>query len=127
MKNYRAVALSEIGSAHIKTGKVCQDASAVFEDTLYTAIVVSDGHGGDRHFRSDMGSKLALEIFERSIPEFALAMSKCNDAKLRNRLLKDFEKHLILMWREEISNELIISPFTPHKLSAIDFTPFHLF
>ena len=117
MKDIRTLALSVIGSAHIKAKKVCQDASAVFEGGAYSAIVVSDGHGGEKHFRSDVGSKLALEVFERSIPEFVSAISKCNDEKQQCRLLRDFEKHLIMMWREEVTNELIISPFTYEELA----------
>ena len=50
------------GSEHIKTNKPLQDYSGSKLDmqkkTAY--ILVADGHGGEKYFRSDVGSYLAV-------------------------------------------------------------------
>ncbi|MBQ8179217.1 MAG: protein phosphatase 2C domain-containing protein [Candidatus Methanomethylophilaceae archaeon] len=49
------------GASHESKGTPCQDSSGSFQGRDYTLVVVSDGHGGNRHFRSDVGSRLAVE------------------------------------------------------------------
>ena len=49
------------GASHEISGKVCQDYCQAEVTDSYTIGVVSDGHGGDRYFRSDVGSKSAVE------------------------------------------------------------------
>ncbi|KZR84472.1 hypothetical protein PMIT1342_00045 [Prochlorococcus marinus str. MIT 1342] len=58
---------SLIGASHRRKGVVCQDSSlsASFRSRSGVPIklmVVADGHGGARYWRSDVGSKLACEI-----------------------------------------------------------------
>ncbi|ABM79595.1 protein phosphatase 2C domain-containing protein [Prochlorococcus marinus] len=58
---------SLIGASHRRKGVVCQDysLSASFRSRSGVPIklmVVADGHGGTRYWRSDVGSKLACEI-----------------------------------------------------------------
>ncbi len=49
------------GRSHIVSGTPCQDYSAHVVSDGYAIAVVSDGHGSAPHFRSDVGSKLAVE------------------------------------------------------------------
>ena len=60
-----------VGESHIETGKPCQDNSfsEVFIDGISVAIV-SDGHGGKRYFRSDVGSKIATGVALDKIKSF---------------------------------------------------------
>ena len=58
------------GESHKLSEKPCQDyAYAESSDTLSMAIV-SDGHGGERYFRSQIGSKLLVEITKKSVRSF---------------------------------------------------------
>lgn len=59
------------GESHKADDKPCQDASfsAVYDDGLAMAIVC-DGHGGERYFRSDVGSRLAIEVIRDSVRTF---------------------------------------------------------
>jgi serine/threonine protein phosphatase PrpC len=62
-----------IGSSHLASGKPCQDAS--FAGTigdLHLAIV-SDGHGGAIHSRSDVGAQLAIYAVQGVIEEHPLS------------------------------------------------------
>ena len=62
-----------IGSSHLASGKPCQDASyAGTIGDLHLAIV-SDGHGGAIHSRSDVGSQLAIYAVQGVIEEHPLS------------------------------------------------------
>lgn len=58
------------GASHEISGKVCQDYCQAEVTDSYTIGVVSDGHGGDRYFRSDVGSKSAVEATLDCVREF---------------------------------------------------------
>ncbi len=65
------------GESHKVDNKPCQDASfsAVYEDGLAIAIVC-DGHGGERYFRSDVGSRMATEVISESVKTFVENIDK---------------------------------------------------
>ena len=78
MRNFSGMAISQIGYSHARKDKPCQDASGFVKDKNYAAIMVCDGHGGDKHFRSDIGSKIAIGICEKSLEEFVKCTAKRN-------------------------------------------------
>ena len=65
------------GESHKADNKPCQDASfsAVYDDGLAMAIVC-DGHGGERYFRSDVGSRLAVDVICDSVKTFVENIDK---------------------------------------------------
>ena len=65
------------GESHKVDDKPCQDASfsAVYDDGLAIAIVC-DGHGGERYFRSDVGSRMATEVIAESVKTFVENVDK---------------------------------------------------
>ena len=65
------------GESHKADNKPCQDASfsAVYDDGLAIAIVC-DGHGGERYFRSDVGSNMATEVICESVKTFVENVDK---------------------------------------------------
>jgi len=65
------------GESHKADSKPCQDASfsAVYDDGLAIAIVC-DGHGGERYFRSDVGSRMATEVICDSVKTFVENVDK---------------------------------------------------
>ena len=65
------------GESHKTDNKPCQDASfsAVYDDGLAIAIVC-DGHGGERYFRSDVGSCMATEVICESVKTFVENVDK---------------------------------------------------
>jgi len=65
------------GESHKADDKPCQDASfsAVYDDGLAMAIVC-DGHGGERYFRSDVGSRMATEVIRDSVKTFVENVDK---------------------------------------------------
>lgn len=65
------------GESHKAENKPCQDASysVVYDDGLAIAIVC-DGHGGERYFRSDVGSRMATEVILNSVRTFVANVDK---------------------------------------------------
>lgn len=66
-----------LGESHKADNKPCQDASfsTVYDDGLAIAIVC-DGHGGERYFRSDVGSRMATEVIRDSVKTFVENVDK---------------------------------------------------
>ena len=53
-----------------RTALVCQDSSAHKVGDNYAIAVVADGHGSKKHFRSNIGSKFAVEATLETIANF---------------------------------------------------------
>lgn len=60
------------GSSHYDNGKPMQDWSEhlYLEDCKADILLVSDGHGSEKHFRSDRGAKFAVEAAKEGVVEF---------------------------------------------------------
>lgn len=60
------------GFSHDSNGKPMQDWSKHLSLEKYKAdiLLISDGHGGSKHFRSDRGAKFAVEAAEEGLTEF---------------------------------------------------------
>lgn len=64
-----------IGESHKGNNKPCQDcAFSASSDSLSIAIV-SDGHGGERYFRSNIGSEIVVDVIKESIKDFKKNLS----------------------------------------------------
>ena len=110
------------GYSHKLNEKECQDASYSWTEKRYCGIIVCDGHGGEKYFRSAAGSKLACEIGYYAISAFMLEVSKefkkgkkdlelflakhSMDAKL-DRL----QKAITIQWREAVAADITERPF----------------
>lgn len=64
------------GASHADAGGKCQDASLSWTAEDMAIIIVSDGHGGERHRNSAVGAGLACQITMRHLREF------CNNVGL---------------------------------------------
>ena len=88
---------SVMGASHEKTGLVCQDSSAFKICDNYAVAVVADGHGSKKHFRSDVGSKAAVEVSIEAIEKFCENIDEF-EAKFKedpDYLLTKMEKYII--------------------------------
>ena len=59
------------GESHKATDKPCQDYSFCSQMATHTIAIISDGHGGTRYYRSEVGSRLLTEVTARCLTEFA--------------------------------------------------------
>lgn len=63
------------GYSHKASGKPCQDFVYSESSPELSMAIVSDGHGGERYFRSDKGAMFVVEIATQSIRTFVRALS----------------------------------------------------
>lgn len=66
-------AISRRGLSHFASGKPLQDASKAVKGEDYCIAVVCDGHGGEKHFRSEIGSNYAADVAIEKFEEFVKA------------------------------------------------------
>ena len=70
MENFHCFSITHKGAKHTDDEE-CQDASVHVDDLKNAAIaVVADGHGSSRCFRSDIGSKAAVDAAKNTIKFF---------------------------------------------------------
>lgn len=112
---------SHQGASHKRSGKVCQDAAfARYEKgDRYAVAIVSDGHGGANYFRSDRGSRFAVDATQKSIRRFIL---NCDMGALQREpeyYLKQLEQNIVYEWRERVKQDYYTHPFTDEEINLM--------
>ena len=108
------------GISHIEKGIDCQDAcNAQLSGNKLTGIAcVADGHGSSKHFRSDKGSVLAVQVAEKALFDFygtivrekAAFFNRKDNSDIKNdnvkSKLKELEANIIYSWRKAVEEDL---------------------
>ena len=143
MSMYRSFNFTSIGSSHIKKGTVCQDFSKSIETDNYKLAVISDGHGGADYFRSDRGSRLAVEAFcqcaeeaftstttlqEENTEEVFLqnkaknlsdALNACKTEKHIEEQVRWFMRCIVTRWNILVNEDIIADPFCEEEMTEL--------
>ncbi len=122
---WRVAAAEATGAHHIANGMLHEDAWAVQPTTSRTrdeatfAVAVADGHGHARHFRSSVGSKLAVRVASEMGAALAAELSGETDAdRVESVLRTRFGPGVVGSWRDEVDKHLRANPVTPEEHSA---------
>ena len=125
MKNYIIDNISIRGFSHIQANKECQDNSLSWQTESYAAVIVCDGHGGEKYIRSADGSAIACEMGKRAIDEFmqsvyvkkTLSNNYVSDLNSNNydKLLSQLERSISHCWNEEVINNYTEIPLDTDK------------
>lgn len=107
------------GASHEQSGLVCQDSSAHFVCEDYAVAVVADGHGSKKHFRSNMGSKFAVEATLDTIANFYKNSEDFETQFPANHkfITKKIEKQIIANWNTKVNDHLKNNPVTEDEKS----------
>ena len=109
--NYRSFACSERGAEHEKNDMVCQDSAINYidKDLAVMIIAVADGHGSAECFRSDTGSRFAVECAVECIKNFILTIRENNISvnEKKDELLAQLSNSIIAAWNEKIEKDYI--------------------
>ena len=107
------------GASHDKTGLVCQDSSAYKVCDNYAVAVVADGHGSKKHFRSNIGSKYAVEATIATIDRFYSDTEQFEENFLSNSklIIKNIQKQIISDWNVLVNKHLEENPVTDDERS----------
>ena len=125
------------GASHIKSNKVCQDCSFSESTPELSIALVSDGHGGERYYRSHIGSELACEvssdlirIFVRQMPsdffvgapltQYGVNGECCGQpSKKHIDALHQLGNSIIAKWREKIEAHAKENPISAEEMSMV--------
>lgn len=108
------------GSEHIKTAKPCQDYSLATTDRRKSCAyaLVADGHGGEKYFRSEHGSRLAVtctvEALNKVLRELFSYIRK-NDLHVIDKTLKNLCSRILILWREKVKSHFYENPLTDEE------------
>lgn len=108
----------ERGSSHVLIDKPCQDFAMSLSSPSYAIGIVADGHGSDKYFRSERGSKFAVEVTMEILKEF---LSSTNNMTClpNGDWQKQIAASIISHWNDRIENDKTNEPFTDEELQAL--------
>lgn len=88
------------GITHIRADKPNQDAWGFVQTTACTCLAVADGHGADKHYRSDVGAQLAVTNALELLQLFA---QQSFDTQHIKRSADYLAAKLVQLWRNAIN------------------------
>ena len=105
---------SIIGASHTAKGTVCQDWSAYTATDHYALAVVADGHGSKKHFRSDVGSKLAVEATVSTVRDYYADVDLFEECLVEDprKVMRKLEKTIISRWNSAVKEHFDANPVT---------------
>ena len=116
---WKIISASVRGSAHQRTGLPNQDAvdygMADRSEPAATVLAVSDGHGGGRHFRSQVGSMLAVHVSVETVREHVCRTPGLNGSAD----LSELSQKIVNAWLSAVGSDLQHNPFTEEELAAL--------
>lgn len=116
---YNGFSHSVMGASHVAKGTVCQDASAHKVAEAYAVVVVADGHGSKKHFRSNIGSQAAVEATIETIERFYEDPESFEKEfpVHHKRIIRNIEKQIITLWNQKVNKHHDENPVTIEERS----------
>lgn len=106
-------AASVHGKKYREHGLPCQDSCAVLEFEGVQAIAVADGHGGKDYFRSDIGSRLAVETAMNQIKIFCSELT--DEQRFSVSGIQNFNFKLCEQWQESVKEHWHQNPVSSEE------------
>ncbi|GEP34810.1 hypothetical protein NSZ01_25780 [Nocardioides szechwanensis] len=115
-RRWTALSGTQIGSVHVRDGLPLQDSHAVrvAGDTAYVAV--ADGHGHRLHFRSDVGSALAVDL---SLELLEAALPHLTDVAEAQTTLRAVGTDLVARWTAAVYAHIEQHPFDPEERALV--------
>lgn len=119
---WRVLKESVQGASHIRVGKPNQDAIESSQKTngvLPIILAVSDGHGSSKCFRSEIGSKLAVDCAISVSDEFLQNAAQLNLSHIRDSAQRLLTVDILQKWARAVEDHLTTHPFTDSELETL--------
>mgnify|MGYP000859513989 CR=1 FL=1 len=115
-RRWTAMSGTHLGSVHVRDGLPLQDSHGVRTTEAATVVAVADGHGHRLHFRSDVGSALAVAIIEDLLVE---ALPELTDVRRAEAALRGVGADLVDRWTEAVQAHVAEHPFTEDEAGVV--------
>lgn len=120
---WRVAGCSVRGAAHVRGGLPNQDALSLWSGDAggiaCAAASVADGHGGPRHFRSETGARLAVEIAVRRLRALAPGLERCAPAERARHVEAHAPAAIVGEWVEKVRADLAAQPIRNVEWAAL--------
>lgn len=103
-----------IGGSHQLSGLPCQDSAMSEEYQRTRIIIVADGHGSRKHFRSERGSGFACQVALAEIKAMLDSLSGPPDEEA----LGGLKERILEQWRQKVIQDVEAEPWTPEELEG---------
>lgn len=111
------------GFSHKAQGKPCQDFASIVQKKGFAIISVADGHGGERYFRSECGSRIAVEVAEAEFQKLLIDISKRQwlDGKINwEQTIKAFESNIVKEWQNKVEADFANRPLSEEEKVLVE-------
>ena len=123
LTEWRVIGETVPGATHLRAGIPNQDAILQLRESsrsLPIILSLSDGHGSDKCFRSNTGSRFAVKKAAQVVAEFLDARRAAFDLTEIEKEGKEFlGKEFLRKWRKAVENDLKNKPFTTAELDRV--------
>lgn len=111
---WRAICGSVRGTTHILNGKPNQDSirSEIDRAGEYGILAVADGHGSDKCFRSDIGSRLAVRTAVEMLERIAKQSNGSNLSFIKDVIENKLPESILSIWRKRIEEDYLTARFS---------------
>jgi len=121
---WRVLGHSVRGASHRRSGAPNQDAILWWSpapDGPPIALVVSDGHGSDKSFRSEIGSRLAVETTMGLLRELLGVLSRSPNLSAVKRTAEErLPQEIVRGWQAAVDAHLATHPLTEEELARLE-------
>jgi len=120
---WRAIGKSVRGANHFQTSLPNQDAIGWWTGAqcgLPLIMAISDGHGGERSFRSNRGSKIAVQITLQVLQEFIKGLADPGDlVEAEHMATAELPEAILRRWEQAVRVDLEGNPFQELELKRL--------
>ena len=120
---WRVMGESVSGASHRRAGVPNQDAILQLRESGIGSpliLAVSDGHGGNKYFRSHKGSYFAVNTATQLVREFLNDRSgDLNPSEIESKAKEWLPQELVRRWRVAVEADLRHKPLSPEELDAL--------
>lgn len=109
--NWQVATQSVRGVSHEQTGAPNQDAvgALLLQGQRGVVLAVADGHGDDKHARSDRGSRLAVQAGLKTLAAWIESDGMLAEDKLRRSALS-LPASIVQAWRAKVADDIKADP-----------------
>jgi len=123
LPTWRAIGKSVRGANHFQNSTPNQDAIGWWTGAQFglpLIMAISDGHGGERSFRSNRGSKIAVKITLQVLQEFIKSLPDPRDLVEAERMATaELPQAILNCWEQAVRADMDENPFQEHELKRL--------
>ncbi len=119
-QHWQIMGASVCGTLHKRHHLPNQDAIRWYSELSGSSILaISDGHGSEKCFRSDRGSKIAVNVAVHTIKTFLKTQINPN-ALSKQIITKEVPYQIVQRWQTIVKSDLKKNPFSKKELSLLN-------